>query len=391
MSFLDIALLVAIALAVVGGYRLGFITRVVSWIGLAGGLALAVWLLPKFLDQLGQANSGLVLVLSIGLLLIGATLGQALGFVVGGRLTPRRRDGAFGAIDRGLGALAGLAGVVIILWLVIPVFVSSPGWLSAQTSNSWIARTVDNSLPPAPDAMQALRTVIGDGTFPDVFDALRPTPDLGTPPPSTGLSAETAALVARSVVKVEGPACNKMQDGSGFVVADGLIATNAHVVAGERSTTIIRDDGRRFDGTVVAFDPARDIAILKVSGFDRPALPLARGNASSEDETTGGVFGHPGGEPLRIAPFKVARSINATGRDIYGTNRTERKVLELAASLRPGDSGSALVTPQGVAVGIAFAIARDVENVAYALAPSELEAVLSAVGSAPVSTGSCVS
>ena len=390
MSFLDIALLVAIALAVVGGYRLGFITRVVSWIGLAGGLALAVWLLPKFLDQLGQANSGLVLVLSIGLLLIGATLGQALGFVVGGRLTPRRRDGAFGAIDRGLGALAGLAGVVIILWLVIPVFVSSPGWLSAQTSNSWIARTVDNSLPPAPDAMQALRTVIGDGTFPDVFDALRPTPDLGTPPPSTGLSVETAALVARSVVKVEGPACNKMQDGSGFVVADGLIATNAHVVAGERSTTIIRDDGRRFDGTVVAFDPARDIAILKVSGFDRPALPLARGNASSEDETTGGVFGHPGGEPLRIAPFKVARSINATGRDIYGTNRTERKVLELAASLRPGDSGSALVTPQGVAVGIAFAIARDVENVAYALAPSELEAVLSAVGSAPVSTGSCV-
>jgi len=390
VSFLDIALLVAIALAVVGGYRLGFITRVVSWIGLAGGLALAVWLLPKFLDQLGQANSGLVLVLSIGLLLIGATLGQALGFVVGGRLTPRRRDGAFGAIDRGLGALAGLAGVVIILWLVIPVFVSSPGWLSAQTSNSWIARTVDNSLPPAPDAMQALRTVIGDGTFPDVFDALRPTPDLGTPPPSTGLSVETAALVARSVVKVEGPACNKMQDGSGFVVADGLIATNAHVVAGERSTTIIRDDGRRFDGTVVAFDPARDIAILKVSGFDRPALPLARGNASSEDETTGGVFGHPGGEPLRIAPFKVARSINATGRDIYGTNRTERKVLELAASLRPGDSGSALVTPQGVAVGIAFAIARDVENVAYALAPSELEAVLSAVGSAPVSTGSCV-
>lgn|GEM_PF-352289 len=391
MSVLDVVLLFVIAIAVVGGYRLGFITRVVSWIGLAAGLALAVWLLPKFLTQLGQANRGLVLVLSIGLLLIGATLGQALGFVVGGRLTPGRRNGAFGAIDRGLGALAGLAGVVIILWLVIPVFVSSPGWLSAQTSKSWIARTVDNSLPPAPDAMQALRTVIGDGTFPDVFDALRPTPDLGTPPPSTGLSVETAALVARSVVKVEGPACNKMQDGSGFVVADGLIATNAHVVAGERSTTIIRDDGRRFDGAVVAFDAARDIAVLRVSEFDRPALPLARGSASSDDGTTGGVFGHPGGEPLRIAPFKIARVINATGRDIYGTNRTERKVLELAASLRPGDSGSALVTPQGVAVGLAFAIARDVENVAYALAPSELEAVLSTVGAASVSTGSCVS
>jgi len=89
VSVLDVVLLFVIAIAVVGGYRLGFITRVVSWIGLAAGLALAVWLLPKFLTQLGQANRGLVLVLSIGLLLIGATLGQALGFVVGGRTHSR--------------------------------------------------------------------------------------------------------------------------------------------------------------------------------------------------------------------------------------------------------------------------------------------------------------
>ena len=391
MSIIDLVLLGVIALAVFGGYRLGFITRVVSWIGLAAGLALGVWLLPKFLNQLGSANHGLVLVLSIGLLLVGASLGQALGFVVGGRLSPRRRDGAFGLLDRTLGAIAGLAGVVVILWLVIPVFVASPGWVSTQTSKSWIARTVDNSLPPAPDAMQALRSVIGDGSFPDVFDALRPSPNLGTPPASTGLTPETAAAVARSVVKVEGPACNKLQDGSGFVTREGLIATNAHVVAGERTTTIIRDDGRRFEGSVVAFDPERDLAIVKVSGFDRPALQLATEANASGAGTTGGVFGHPGGEPLRIAPFKVARVINATGRDIYGSNRTERKVLELSASLRPGDSGSALTNPQGVVVGVAFAIARDVENVAYALAPSELHEVLATVSGATISTGPCVS
>jgi S1-C subfamily serine protease len=391
VNIVDVLLLGAIFLAVFGGYRLGFITRVVSWIGLAIGLALGVWLLPKFLDQLGSANHGLVLVLSVGLLLVGASLGQALGFVVGGRLSPRRRDGAFGVLDRALGAIAGLAGVVVILWLVIPVFVASPGWLSTQTSNSWIARTVDNSLPPAPDAMQALRAVIGDGSFPDVFDALRPSPNLGTPPASTGLTLETAAFVARSVVKVEGPACNKLQDGSGFVLRDGLIATNAHVVAGERTTTIIRDDGRRFDGSVVAFDPERDLAIVRVSAFDRPPLFLGTDPNGSAAGTTGGVFGHPGGEPLRIAPFKVARVINATGRDIYGSNRTERKVLELAASLRPGDSGSALTNPQGVVVGVAFAIARDVENVAYALAPSELQAVLATVSDSTVSTGACVS
>jgi len=388
MSVFDVALLGAFALAVIGGYRLGFIARVISWIGLVAGLALAVWLLPKFLDQLGSTNHELLLVLSVGLLLVGATLGQALGFVVGGRLTPSRRDATLGVIDRILGALAGLLGVVIILWLVVPVFVATPGWLATQTSNSWIARTVDNSLPPPPDAMQALRTVIGDGSFPDVFDALQPSPKLGAPPSSSGLTIETAALVARSVVRVEGPACDKLQDGSGFVVGEGLIATNAHVVAGERSTTVIRNDGRRFDGVVVAFDPERDLAVVRVSGFDRPALTLS--SEITDDGTAGGVFGHPGGEPMRIAPFSVARVIDATGRDIYGSKRTERKVLELSSSLRPGDSGAALSNAQGVVVGVAFAIARDVENVAYALAPSELQAVLAQVDGSTASTGACI-
>lgn len=388
MSLLDIVFLVAIALAVLGGYRLGFITRVVSWIGLAAGLIIAVKILPAFLGQLGDSNHGLVLVLTIGLLLVGASLGQAVGFMIGGRITPRRLPGGLGLADRILGGFAGFAGVVVVIWLVIPLFLAAPGRLATETTNSWIARTIDDSLPAAPDAMQALRSVIGADAFPDVFDALRPTPQLGPPPVGSGLSIATAASVARSIVKIEGPACSKIQDGSGFVVSDGLIATNAHVVAGERTTSVIRDDNRRFDARVVAFDPERDLAILSVNGFDRPALGLALTDPS--DGTVGGVFGHPGGEPLRIAPFQIARTIDATGRDIYGGSRTRRRVLEIAASLRPGDSGSALVDPEGRVQGVAFAIARDRADVAYALAPSELRAVLAGVAGAAVATGPCL-
>ena len=43
---------------------------------------------------------------------------------------------------------------------------------------------------------------------------------------------------------IEGQACDRIQSGTGFVVAPGLIATNAHVVAGERTTQVQRDDGR---------------------------------------------------------------------------------------------------------------------------------------------------
>jgi len=388
MSVFDVVFLVLAVLAIVGGYRLGFVARVVSWVGLGLGLVVAVRLLPPFLDRLNTSSHGLVLVLTIGLLLVGATLGQALGFIIGGRLRPRRDDGVLGTTDRMAGALAGFAGLVVVAWLVLPVLVASPGWISRQATTSWVAQRIDSALPPAPDAMQALQALVGSDDFPDVFAALRPTPELGPPPEASGLTLATATEVARSVVKVEGDACSRVQDGSGFVVAEDLVVTNAHVVAGEKDTTVIRDDGTRFDGTVVAFDPDRDLAVVAVPGFERPALPVQTAPAGAD--TVGGVFGHPGGEPLRIAPFRVARQITATGRDIYGSGTTERQVLELAAGLRPGDSGSAVVDPDGEVVGVAFAIARDQPDVAYALATSELQAVLQARAAGGVSTGPCL-
>ena len=388
MDLLDLVLIVGIVGATIGGYRLGFVARSVSWIGLAIGLFAAVKLVPPLLHDLGPSNPTLVVILTVGLLLVGASVGQAVGFVVGGRLSLRSHLGLIGVVDRGLGALAGLIGAIVIIWLLVPVFEITPGWLATQTANSAIARRIDESLPPAPDAMQALRTALGTDAFPDVFDVLRPSPARGPPPASSGLSAETAARVARSVVKIEGAACSKIQDGSGFVIADGIVATNAHVVAGERSTSVERDDGTRLDATVVAFDPDRDLALLRVPSIDRPALPLA--STTPTRGTVGGVFGHPGGEPLRIAPFDVARSLDATGRDIYGGDRTSRSVLELAASLRPGDSGSALVDPTGTVVGVAFAIARDRADVAYALAPSELRSVLAGPLAVAVDTGPCL-
>jgi S1-C subfamily serine protease len=102
------------------------------------------------------------------------------------------------------------------------------------------------------------------------------------------------------------------------------------------------------------------------------------------------VFGHPGGGPLRAAPYEVGRKVVATGTDIYDGARTERSVLVLASDLHPGDSGAALVDPDGQVVGIAFAIAPDKGGVAYALAMTELDAVASTDLSRTVDTGPCL-
>jgi S1-C subfamily serine protease len=102
------------------------------------------------------------------------------------------------------------------------------------------------------------------------------------------------------------------------------------------------------------------------------------------------VYGYPGGGDLRIAPFEVAREVVANGTDIYDASPSRRQVLFLSADLEPGDSGSAVVSADGEVVGVAFAIAPDRSNVAYALTDDELRAVLDRNLSQSVSTGPCI-
>src|SRR5690606_33775496 len=96
------------------------------------------------------------------------------------------------------------------------------------------------------------------------------------------------------------------------------------------------------------------------------------------------------GGPLEISPFRVADEITARGRDIYDQGTTEREVLVLASDLEPGDSGSALVDPQGRVVGVSFAVAPDRPGVAYALSVDEVEAVLAGDLSSARDTGACL-
>ena len=389
MTVVDLLLAGVVIAGVVGGYRLGFITRVTSWVGMAIGLFAGVKALPAVLARIPSARGTSALALTMLVLGGLALAGQAIGFALGQRIRPRRVQSGSARIDRVIGGVAGAVGALAAAWLVIPLAARTPGTVASLTTNSASARWIDDTFPDPPDALGSLQAVVGDG-FPKVFDALRPTPELGPPPERSGLTQATADRVAASVVKIQGVACNRIQDGTGFVVsAPGgapVVVTNAHVVAGEDQTQLQRDDGTYVDGTVIAFDPARDLAVLVAPNLDRPPLPIGE----VQVDTAGGVFGHPGGEPLRIAPFRVAAITPALGRDIYDAGLTSRQVLELSAALRPGDSGSALIDPEGRVVGVAFAIAPDRPDVAYALAPAELRAILRAAGTGTVDTGPCV-
>ena len=227
-----------------------------------------------------------------------------------------------------------------------------------------------------------------DAQFPKVFDRLT-SPDAGTPP-AGGIPNDVAAKVARSVVKVQGQACDLIQEGSGFVARDDLVVTNAHVVAGERATEVFTPDGRRLDAVVVSFDPAVDLAVLRVDRLRLTVLDRADG---ALDER-GAVFGYPGGGPQRESPARIAEEITARGRDIYHSAPTSRDVFVLAAALVPGDSGGPLVDDRGRIVGVAFAVDPSQSSTAYALTRAEVEAGLqraTKVGTTnAVGTGDCL-
>ncbi|MBI2710757.1 MAG: MarP family serine protease [Actinobacteria bacterium] len=387
MNTLDLLIVVALVAGAVGGYRLGLLTRATSWIGMGLGLFAAARLLPRIVDRSATPSADRPGLAMIGLVVLvgGAFVGQAIGLVIGSRLSLAVSSRRGRTVDAAGGAVAGVLGVVVAVWLLVPTMADVQGWPAREARTSAVARTVLDWFPRPPETTETLRRLFG-GRYPRVFDSLRPSPRVGPPPAASGFDDAAARRVAASTVKVVGEACGRIQEGSGFVVRPGLVATNAHVVAGEGSTEVERDDGSRQDATVVAFDPERDIAVLSVPGIARPPLPVG----DPAPGQRGAVFGHPGGGPLELSPFQIAQRVTADGADIYGRPGTARDVLVLASALAPGDSGSALVTPQGTVVGVAFAIAPDRPGVAYALSTSELRAGLSEVAPRPVGTGPCV-
>jgi S1-C subfamily serine protease len=389
MNPLDIVIVVAAALAAIGGWRLGFVARLLSWAGIAAGLAVGVRYVPDVVTEFGGLDADDRVTVALCFLVLAATLGQAVGLGVGvlvHRVLPRR--GALPRWDRIAGALLGAAGVLALVWMVIPSLATAEGWPVRMARGSVVVDTIEQYGPRQPSRFAAWGRAISEAPFPSALGRLDDPPDPGEPPTAV-LAPAVDARARASVVKVTGRACRQIQEGSGWVGAPGLVVTNAHVVAGERETRVEDARGNGFPAEVIAFDPFRDLAVLSAPGLEAPPLPLASG----EEGATGAVYGYPGGGPLRAAPARIGREIVAIGTDISRTRESRREVYVLAAALEPGDSGGAFVDTAGAVIGVAFAIDPGRAATSYALTDDEVRPVLDAARTGPrtpVTTGPCL-
>lgn len=388
MNVIDLLIVVLVIIEVVRGFEIGLFRQFCSLAGFWGGLLVGGLVAPLVLTSVQTAGAKLWLLLLIVFgsgLALGA-LGEWAGLVLA-NLAHRLR---LGTLDRWLGGALGGVMVVVFVWLGSAMLANTPSDLSQLISRSRIVRALDSAFPPAPPYLAKIQRLLTPNGFPQVFVGLEPVPSAPANPASSADVDRALKAAGESVVKLESPGCNGVIDGSGFVAADGIVVTNAHVVAGIQRPVVVDRAGRHIAETIY-FDPDMDLAVLRTKGL--AGAPLGISSESVPRGTAAVVLGYPGGGPLTGVPAAVLAERIATGRNIYDRGFVTRTIYELQADVRQGNSGGPLVTPDGVVIGVIFAKAQNNSNIGYSLVSGEvLTKVRQAqANSQPVSTGPCLS
>ena len=388
LNLIDLLVVLAVVFSVFSGFKRGAALQLTTYAGLFVGLILGALLAPLVArwvsDPAGQAALALATFLAV------AGLGDGVGWYLGRRLWAAARRSRFSPVDSAAGSVVAVAAVLLATWFIGLNLVNGPfPSVAGAIQRSAVVRGLDATLPHPPSILTEIRKFLNRFGFPQVFQDLPPAPAGPVKGPTQGETAQAARGATPSTVRIVGRACDRIQEGSGFVVSEGYVVTNAHVVAGVDEPQVQEQGGGSVPGTTVLFNPSLDIALLHVASSPGPALPLADGEVPRG--ATGAVLGYPGGGGLTVGPAAVLRELEAIGRDIYGRNTVRRSVYELQAKIRPGNSGGPFVLVDGRVAGVVFAASTTNGSIGYALTSTEVgDAVRPAISrTQPVSTGPC--
>ncbi|MFX4286823.1 MarP family serine protease [Janibacter sp. G349] len=390
---LDVLLVLALVLYAAGMWRAGIVAGALAIAGLLGGGLLALWGLPLVLDRWQPAAGDptvRVLVVIIGSF-ISAVVGQQLGTALGARWRSRLSSRPARLVDSLLGAVGAVVVGAGLVWLGAGAVVGSLQSTPRAVADSRVLQGIDGVMPASAEQVisGAYRSL--DSGFPRVFAGVQPERIRPVEAPEPGTTrGRGIAAAGQSVVKVMGGACGGTQTGSGWVVADQRIVTNAHVVAGvDHPVVQVGGTGRTHAATTVAFDPLRDVAVLAVPDLTAPALPTGDRQAHGDDVV---VAGFPLGGPYDLEAGRVRDVLQARGAGIDGTLGVTRDIYSINARVQQGNSGGPLLSPTGQVVGTVFAKSPSDETTGYVLTLEETRPVVEdgLRASAEVGTGECV-
>lgn len=394
MLLIDVILIVVLLIAFAVGMGRGFFASLGLIVGMVAGALAALWLMPLITPAvsdvvpIGPWRSAALAALAIVIVVVVAALGAAIGGLIrrGVDRTPLKR------LERFLGGVISVVATALAVLITGSAVTAAgiPG-VSSTVASSQVLRVLDDLTPaPVDGALAQLRGIVVDDTLPRLGDAIG-TVVTPTDPPIV-LDDPDLQAASASVARIGGTAyaCGVSMTGSGFVVADDLVVTNAHVVAGVEAPVVEMPGGETGEGRVVYFDAVDDLAVIAVDGLDAPPLVVADPIAPGAQAV---VQGYPLGGPFTSSPAAVLSVQEATVPDIYAESSNPREIYALDVDVRPGNSGGPLLTDAGEIVGVVFGRGDDGERRGYAMTTSELRPVLDAVRAddPAVASGRCTS
>ncbi|MCW4464000.1 MarP family serine protease [Glutamicibacter sp. MNS18] len=389
-NWLDIAICIALLSFFIAGIRRGFLLTVGDMLGLiAGGIA-AFFAIPLVSTWVSNPWGRVGLMVGVAAVLI--LLGQALGRVIATWIKRRLNFDVVRVFDRLMGgALSVLITATVIGALAFSTSSMGIPRLSTEIANSKMIEAIRGATPQfVTSAISSARSAVMAQTLPAILEPFAPTVE----PVEEGDWEPTEAQLAseRSVAKISGTAvqCGVNLSGSGFVVADQMVMTNAHVVAGLSAATVELPEEGLLRGKVVYFDPAADIAVLYVEGMQTPSLSLAPQDLERGDAAA--FSGHPSGGPLQTRGAVVASQATVSIANIYGEDPGSLSVYQLTAEVMQGNSGGPLLDDAGQAVGMIFAKSRSDEEIGFALSLDEVERAMDQADgrTTSIKTGECI-
>ncbi|CAA9439877.1 MAG: Putative serine protease [uncultured Pseudonocardia sp.] len=397
MSWVDLVVVALALVAGVSGWRHGVAVAFLSFVGVLTGAIIGVRLAPLLVAGIDSTNAQIIVSILVVVLLV--AIGETTGVFFGRRIRDRITGERSLAVDSTLGAVLQALTVVVAAWLVaLPLASASFPGLASAVQGSEVLRGVDRVMPASARALpDELSNLLDNSGFPQIlrspFDS-PPIEEVGPPDPALVGNPVVAGL-QDSVLKVRGraPSCQRALEGTGFVIGDGVVVTNAHVVAGTEDVGVeVRTSGggtRELPGTVVLYDPSIDIAVLRVPDLDAPALPFRPQPAAVGEDVI--ILGYPMDGPYTPSVGKVRQTIQLQGPDIYDDGEVTREVYTVRAVVRSGNSGGPMIDVNGQVVGVVFGAALDDSETGFVLTNAQVSTVVNPAAQIdrPVDTGPC--
>jgi len=346
-----------------------------SLAGLVGGAILGGRLASHLLDRgAGSPYSPLIALAGAAGL---AMLLEALGSAAGATFRSRLRFSSLRALDSAGGLIAGALTGFAVVWVVGAVGLQLPG----QTK---FRREIQRSL-----VLRKLNSIVPPRTFLHALARIDPLPVLtgpgvpAQPPNPRVLRADGPRRAVPSVVRILGTACGLGVEGSGWVAGRGIVVTAAHVVAGEKDTTVVSLSGGRLRARAIVFDPRNDLAVLRAPGLSERALAVA----DPRPGAAVAILGYPENGPLDAVPGRIGTTATVLSEDAFGRGPVLRAVTSFSGLVRHGNSGGPAVDATGAVQATVFAARTDGRG-GFGV-PASLVRPALASASGPVSTGPC--